>query len=119
MLTEQEIFNRVWDEFVTQGKPLSVRLGGMQCQYRGQGGNKCAFGIFIPDDKYSLGMEGKSASRVIEDWDLQEFRPFKGILNQLQVIHDTAAGMYGITSVVPIKEGLENYAKFHGFEIPS
>lgn len=119
MLTSQEIFNRVWDEFVTQGKPLSVSSGGQQCRYRGTNGSKCAFGIFIPDDRYSPEMENKGASRVIEQWDLQEFRPFKDIMNRLQLIHDVAAGMYGDSAIVPIKEGLKNYAEVQGFKIPS
>lgn len=60
---------RVYDEIIThlrkQGRK-STHVG--MCAYRGDGGAKCAIGIFIPDEKYSPGIEGMSVSdRIVHE----------------------------------------------------
>lgn len=55
-LTEQEIFDKVWNHFVVKKKPLSFVKNGdrsVQCLYRKNKTTKCAVGIFIPDEEYN------------------------------------------------------------------
>lgn len=59
--TEQELFDRVAIHLLSQ-KARSLPLGVGGCRYRGAGNRKCAMGIFIPDDQYSLTMEGSSVA---------------------------------------------------------
>ena len=48
-MTEQEVFNKVWDHIITQGKPSLSGEG--KCRYRGPNGLKCAAGIFLTDEQ--------------------------------------------------------------------
>lgn len=53
-LTKQQIFDRVATHLVRQ-REKSIRQG--ICQYRGDGGLKCAVGVLIPDYRYREYME--------------------------------------------------------------
>lgn len=49
--TKAKMINRIKRDF--KGKSLS----GMTCAYRGDGGKKCAAGLFIADEDYSSSMD--------------------------------------------------------------
>jgi len=55
-MTKQEIFDKVVKHLLTQKKP-AMSSGGA-CAYRGQDNTSCAVGCLIPDDKYSMVIEG-------------------------------------------------------------
>lgn len=57
-MTEQEVFNKVWDYFVRNKNPPGLS-STKQCAYRGESGTKCAIGVLIPDDKYTPSLELK------------------------------------------------------------
>jgi hypothetical protein len=58
-LSNQQVFDKVWDHFITKKNPPSIRDDG-RCVYRGPDGSKCAIGIFIPDEKYFPEMDVNS-----------------------------------------------------------
>lgn len=97
-LTRQDVFNRVWDHFITQDQPFSKDGTGDTCKYRGQHGAKCAFGIFIPDDKYTKNFEGNTVTslydmcQTMDDVSIFEQFDFDDLsfLNELQSCHDTS-----------------------------
>lgn len=56
MLTNQEIFDRVYKHLMSQGKRAYDASGG--CAYRGTHGTRCAVGCLIPDAVYTPDIEG-------------------------------------------------------------
>jgi hypothetical protein len=60
------------------------------CSYRGVGGNKCAVGIFIPDDLYHEDCERRQAWQLLRDYPgLKEFMPLPvDALDWMQDVHD-------------------------------
>lgn len=66
MLTRQEVFNKVYQHFILEQNPHSVGSNG-ECRYRTPEGRKCAIGIFIPDDLYYEGLEGRTAITVLDE----------------------------------------------------
>ncbi len=48
-MTEQSIFNRVWQHFVVEKKSAGISEDGL-CAYHGKNGSPCALGMFIPQD---------------------------------------------------------------------
>jgi hypothetical protein len=61
-LTNQECFNKVWDWFVVNKNPQSIKDN--VCQYRGPNGAKCAAGVLMPDENYSVEFEGCSIGGI-------------------------------------------------------
>lgn len=62
-LTRQEAFDKALAHLRQQGRPaMNVAL----CAYRSDDGGKCAIGALIPDDMYSMVMEGKPAHLLLE-----------------------------------------------------
>ncbi len=59
MSDRQYVFNRVVKHLREQKIPS---VEGSACKYRGPNGVKCAIGIFIPDEKYTPDLEGRSAT---------------------------------------------------------
>jgi hypothetical protein len=60
LMEAQEIFETVWNHFVVGGAPRSydeTRTNGT-CLYRGPNGSKCAVGVLLTDNEYSLDMDG-------------------------------------------------------------
>lgn len=51
-MEKQEIFNKVWQHFIVEKNPRGYDAEAENCVYKNQEGNKCAIGIFIPDDKF-------------------------------------------------------------------
>lgn len=86
-MTNQELFDRVAVHLLRQGeRSFCFDSGG--CMYRGPRGLKCAIGILIPDDKYSVSLENEVATSL-------EVREAAGIEDgqillafRLQNIHD-------------------------------
>ena len=64
-MTPQDIINKVYNHFITEGNPRSFIKrgdGNITCQYRSPEGNKCAVGILMSDKVYKKDMEGKTLS---------------------------------------------------------
>lgn len=69
-MNRQQVFDKVWDHFVTKGKPLSVNAEG-SCFYRGPKGERCAFGVLIPNRLYDPSMDaygGVRASSLLREY---------------------------------------------------
>jgi hypothetical protein len=64
-MTRQQMFNAVWQHFVTEQQPQSGDV--RRCNYRDPSGAKCALGLLIPDDLYTKGMEGDSPPRLFKN----------------------------------------------------
>ena len=52
--TKAEMKRRIMDQMQDH---RSVRADGQRCMYRAEDGNKCAAGVFIPDELYTLDMD--------------------------------------------------------------
>lgn len=113
-MTPQQIFDRVWDWFIVQGKPRG--LGPMPacrgkaaghaedtCRYRGRKINgersRCVLGLFIPDEKYTIDLEKLlpcnegDRDRLSQVTGIPvELMPF---MDQLQSAHDDVVGRRG------------------------
>ncbi len=95
--TPQEIFDFVATHLFTQGTAAVNKSGA--CRYRGPDGTKCAVGALIPDDEYSVKMEGKSSLEVGRQGvsyhsptlaRLNEKDPgISYLLRRLQTVHDS------------------------------
>lgn len=111
-MTDQKIFDKVWDHFILRKQPLSQVAPSIiniaACCYRGENGAKCAGGIFIPDDEYSSDMEGKTVQNI-EFFQLN-FHFQMDLLGDLQRSHDNAAHfsipMDGALQIIAGKRGL-------------
>lgn len=84
MLTDQQIFDKVWQHFVVERGPWSVNRYGT-CQYRGPRGQKCAVGVLIPDDMYQPSMER------IEVGDLVFYHQFQAVVDYLDTTNERRA----------------------------
>jgi hypothetical protein len=60
-MTNQEIFDKVVNHLLTQGKPA---MEDGRCKYRAAGGLRCAVGCLIPDGVYRPSFEGISVDSV-------------------------------------------------------
>lgn len=117
-LTKQQVFDRLWEHFVinkgskstptpeTLERLKETEFANVECAYRGVNGAKCAVGIFIPDDVYFEGMEGRSAFDLsIEAWfgevfDISEDPDdgFITFMENVQLLHDKAGSyIWGVT----------------------
>jgi hypothetical protein len=88
-MTEQEVFNKVWDHIITQGKP-SLSDKGM-CRYRGSNGLQCAAGIFLTDEQAKelddMGAPWTTAAVTFPE--LTRFPRY--LIQDLQSCHDKAS----------------------------
>ncbi len=118
MMTKQEIFNKVWDHFITKKNPQS---GGADsaCFYRfdrtPECPRRCAIGLFIPDAEYNELMEHSTGAFVAERsktfsalWD----RHGKAFWDSLQRAHDYAETFEDFEST------LRHFAKQELLECP-
>jgi len=136
-LSPQQVFDGVYTNFVFEGKPASFAFSDVlhenACFYRGPNGEKCAAGIFIPDDVYDPEMEGKNIkllirtkARLAEIFGGHEsyqggnnFNSYK-IIGHLQGIHDNEANINDPASFTGrMKVALDDFAKTNGFTIPT
>jgi hypothetical protein len=116
-VTAQEIFERVWNHFVVNGAPKSVR--GRHCSYRGRGGNACAVGILVADSECrtwdrltspavtNLFHAGRLPARLI---------PHVSLLVSLQSAHDS---WYDRLDGEEREESLRRIARDFNLTVPS
>jgi len=93
-MTKQEYF-KLLERTSLEGKFPSYTLlkdGTTQCLYRAPNGNKCAFGLLIPDDKYHPRMEKELADFVLHNYLDNSVIPEGMTIDELktiQSIHDS------------------------------
>jgi len=101
-MEKQEIFTQVVKHLFKQGYKSEGWLDpdtadDPGCLYRAEDGGRCAVGYFIPDDVYSVCMEGKSVSVLWNTWQ-DKLPAWMGdnieLLTDLQNVHDTAEVQY-------------------------
>lgn len=95
MLTQeqkQDLFNRAVAGLAAQGFTRAVNSYG-GCRYRADNGKRCALGHLIPDDQYSVEIEGgfSAAARiVVPGLSAMVDRDGWNFLSELQEAHDNA-----------------------------
>lgn len=122
---QQRIFARVWQHFVVEKAPLSVRdaedgdemySDRVLCFYRGDNEAKCAVGLFIPEERYDVSLEGEQVESLwrkeyLEDTvEADDLR----LLTDLRNDHDNAASLGD-----PIEGLLRTTAGAYGLQIPA
>lgn len=91
-MTAQEIFDTVSRHLATQGGK-SVKNGTDNCQYRGDGGRKCAVGALLTDEEYRPSYDENSVTvwKMAREGLLPtRLAPFEALLDGLQRAHDRA-----------------------------
>lgn len=122
-MTNQQIFNKVWDHFIVNENPASVVTredGTLKCQYRGSNGAKCAVGIFILDEEYDKKMEGLCATDLLAESHsrLSQLTSAMGwFLNRLQSAHDDSA-LVGRHFHRLMKRDLKELARRYSLKVP-
>ena len=112
-LTEQGMFNKVWEHFVTNRAPLSMNVEEDLCMYRGPKGTRCAVGVCIPDDLYNYGMEGQKIATVMDKFpEIEELFEDIGFvfLTDLQHCHDHSSPLIAGDSARSIPDLLHAFA---------
>ena len=127
-MEKQEIFTQVVKHLFKQGyksegwfnEDYSDSSG---CLYRAEDGGRCAVGYFIPDDVYSVSMEGKSVSSLWDTW--HDVLPaWMGdnieLLTDLQNVHDDTEVQYDGKLFVmdELRKGLLRVMGKHQLEWP-
>ncbi len=90
-MTNQEIFDKVSEFLIKQGKPCMTDVG---CTYRGPDGLKCAVGCVLPDELYHPGMDTSDDGGIHTIWwKYPEVAGYFGqvklpFLQELQKVHD-------------------------------
>ena len=116
-VTAQEIFDRVWNHFVVNGAPKSVRSNS--CAYRGRGGNACAVGVLVTDS------ECRTWDRLTSPGVIKLFHsrrlpvrliPHVSLLVSLQNAHD---GWYAHLNREEREESLRRVARAFNLTVPS
>lgn len=93
---------------------------GQTCQYRGAEGRVCAIGALLPDRLYSPNMEGEPGGRVLVKtglvlgWDDER----TGLADELQRIHDVAAGLPAVAARPLWASELARLAHQRGLPVP-
>ena len=88
-MTEQEVFNKVWDHIITQGKQSLDDRG--KCRYRGPNGLKCAAGIFLTDKQAEeLDAVGETWGAAVQTFPELTMFP-RYLIQKLQSCHDSAS----------------------------
>lgn len=129
-MNNQEAFDKIWDWFVVQRKPMSTN--GVSCRYRGDGGAKCAVGVLIPDELYSESVEGWMAYDIMVNcgqtarpavcelnrWLRKETTITVQFLSDVQRLHDNqvATPLYAFTQ--SMKDGLVRLAAQYKLKTP-
>jgi hypothetical protein len=119
-MTNQEVFDKVWNHFIVEKNPRSISKYGIVCAYRGGAGAKCAFGLFIPDEEYLPEMEGKLVHEdyflpFLQKWNLMENRQ---LLASLQTGHDSADYEAGEAERLFMERRFRETAKRFNLTIP-
>ena len=90
----QPIFHQAVRHLLQQNKRSCKRINSIQvgtCRYLDDDKLKCAFGVFIPDEKYNFEMEGMGSGYVLEEFfpEAQLTFSIRFLLSRLQLLHDT------------------------------
>ncbi len=110
-MTDQEIFNKVWDHFITQENPRAFMH--YSCCYRRGDGARCAVGIFIPDALYSEALEGCTVEELLNKVpELEYLAPNVVLLCALQRAHD-------VSSDASLEKALRYVAATFALEVPA
>lgn len=92
-MTNQELFDKVVREILSQGRPSTGR-SGLNCQYRGHDGARCAAGVLIRDEYYDPKIEGctvGTAQAMLPAGACEWARDQLDLVRALQKAHDEAA----------------------------
>ena len=113
-MTDQETIDRSAAHLLKQGGRSIDRNGN--CRYRGDNGEMCAIGCLIPDEDYSLGMEGRSVLSLMEiqsDFsrhsDCSKTMKRIGLTNEsllsdIQQVHDMNGPMLWVRKLIEVSE---------------
>jgi hypothetical protein len=114
--TQQQIFDEVWQWFVVEKHAASMQR--LECAYRGSGDTKCAFGIFIRDEKYRQRFEGVGVHSLILSWSVpRSYRKHIDFFDDLRKCHDKSVPD-GFMFHAKIKERLTLLAKALELTLP-
>ena len=64
-MTMQEMFDKIWDYFIVQGKPAGLDGNGACTYYGNEGANRCAVGCLLPDEVAKRIPNGLSAIGIV------------------------------------------------------
>jgi hypothetical protein len=119
-VTNQEIFNIVWDWFIVQEKPQSHVIG-TGCAYRGGCGEKCAVGVLLKDEYYERALEGRRVtSRDVLEALEKSIGDFSiNFVSVLQSVHDNYSIESGSTFLEYITRRLTQIASQYELEVPN
>ena len=85
----QWIFNKAYRHFIINKQARSVDNKTDSCMYRDGKGNKCAIGLFIPDNLYHPSLEQCTFKRLIHERYISSVSEEKHeFLGDLQAVHD-------------------------------
>jgi len=116
-MTEQEVFNKVWDHIIAQGEP-SVNKDG-HCLYRGPNGLKCAAGIFLTDEQAADSDEHAATWAHLDDMGYPELEGLPNhLIKNLQICHDEASPLGGEDFIKDFKYRARFVAKVFNLTIP-
>jgi hypothetical protein len=123
MLSPEEMFQKVWDHFVIgDGKPSVNKPEAHRYRslYKDGFGNRCAIGLFVPDDVYQPTFEDADALQVLNASGVipnQINRHFAALILALQKAHDVSV-FFGDDPAL-FKETMKDYLEkiARGFDI--
>jgi hypothetical protein len=116
LVTPQEAFNKVWDWFIVQKKPLGQHGG--DAMFFTPDGCRCAIGIFLPPDLVLTDIQQKfTAVHLRRERDCVD-KALKGLeddfVGRLQAAHDSC-----VFSGKRIYDTLRALAKYFSLQIPN
>lgn len=127
-MTRQEAFNKVVEHFIINENPPGMSPKGNYCSYGTKDRPRCAFSILLSDEQLeqALSLEdlsipySPSASRLIEDFNWEEFHNSEGnpdnFFSYLQAAHDRSADSDNFT--VRFSSALILLAQDYNLEVP-
>lgn len=119
ILTQQDIFDKVWDWFVVKGNQKS--MNGDMCAYRSSGGRRCAVGVMLEDSDvkgWTTLILGSSVISIADCGLLPlRLRPHVEFLAGLQAVHDRRQP--GASFTVAMEGALHNFAVEYGLKVPT
>lgn len=95
----QQVYDRVAAHLRVQGRQ-SLDANGC-CAYRGEGGLRCAIGIFIDDANYNAEMEGKAVESLFHLLLPEVASTGPTFLCDIQMLHDVGVRMVDGTFYAP------------------
>lgn len=117
--TAQGIFDKVAGHLAVQGeRAVALNLAGeFTCRYRGDNGTMCAVGCLIPDEYYSVTLEGSGIlyliGNVTGNAAIDALAPWEYLLSDLQMVHDDT---YNWESASLMKDALRHVATVHDLD---